>query len=63
MDSKTMERWAWVLIFGGGLVGSLGLFMVRLDGQAGWALLGLAAAALVGGVVLIVLRSRRPPGG
>jgi hypothetical protein len=63
MESETMERWAWVLIFGGGLVGGLGLFMVRLGAQAGWALLGVAAAALVGGVVLILLRSRRPPGG
>ncbi len=58
-----MEFWAWVLIFGAGLVGSLGLFMLRGGGQAGWALMGAAAAALVGGVVLIVLRSRRPPGG
>jgi len=63
MDSKTMERWAWVLIFGGGLAGSLGLFMLRLGGQAGWAVLGAAVAALVGGVVLILLRARRPPGG
>ena len=63
MQAKTMERWAWVLIFGGGLVGSLGIFMLRAGAPVGWALAGLAAVAVVAGVVLILVRARMSPSG
>jgi hypothetical protein len=62
MQAKTMERWAWVLIFGGMLLGSLGIFMLRAGAAAGWALAALAASAVVAGALLIFLRSRMPPG-
>ena len=62
MKNQTLERCTWVLIYGGLLAASLGLFMLRGGAALGW-LLVLGGAALAGlGGVLIVLRSRRAEG-
>jgi hypothetical protein len=61
MDHKQLETWAWVLIYGGLLLGFLGLFMARA-GQDSMFAMGLAALGgllVAGGVAMIVLRARR----
>jgi threonine/homoserine/homoserine lactone efflux protein len=58
MKPATVEAWVWILIYGGMLVLSLGLFVRRSDAALGW-VLGVAGAVLVAtGVLLIYLRSR-----
>jgi hypothetical protein len=62
MQKARLEVWAWVLIYGGLFVLTLGLFVGRSLPPTGWswadttALVGAVAVALGG--VLIVLRSR-----
>ena len=58
MKTSTVETWVWVLLYGGLLVLSLGVFVGRADAAFGWglAIAGLLASAL--GVLLIYLRSR-----
>lgn len=55
-----MEKWTWVLIYGGLLLLSLGLFLMRNSLALGWAfvMLGVVLAAL--GVVLIFKRAELP---
>ena len=64
MDKKSLqwiERLVWVLIYGGLLAASLGLFVLKGgDELLGWLLIGKGLTAAAGGVVLIVLRSRWP---
>ena len=62
-DNKLVwiERLVWILIYGGGLAASLGLFILRGgDPLLGWFLIGKGGIAAVAGVVLIFLRSRWP---
>ena len=60
MRTKTIEKWAWLLIYGGLLVLSLGLFLLRSSTGMGWALVLAGAAAAVTGAALVVARSRMP---
>ena len=61
MKNKTVETWVWVLIYGGMLLGILGLFVYRSDTVAG-AALGIAGSmAVLAGLLLIYWRSRRGP--
>jgi len=62
MRAKTMEALTWVLIFGGLLVLSPGIFVLRAGAGfgLGWAMVGGGSAAVLAGVVLILLRSRMP---
>ena len=60
MRTKTVEKLTWVLIYGGLLVLSLGLFLLRSGADMGSALLLAGAAAAVVGVALVVVRSRMP---
>ena len=60
MRTKTIEKWAWLLIYGGLLVLSLGLFLLRSSAGMGWALVLAGAAAAVAGGALVVARSRMP---
>ena len=60
MNVKRIEKWTWVLIYGGLLLLSLGLFVLRSDAVMGWALLLAGGAGVVAGIVLVVLRSRMP---
>jgi hypothetical protein len=61
MDNATIEKLIWVLIYGGLLVLSLGLFVLRQDGVFGHALIGGGAVAVALGALLIWVRSRRGP--
>lgn len=58
MKTTTVETLAWVLIYGGLLVASLGLFVQRAHDPLGWSLAVLGGLATVAGVVLVVVRSR-----
>ncbi len=58
MKTTTVETLAWVLIYGGLLVASLGLFVQRAHDPLGWSLVVLGGLAAAAGVVLIVVRSR-----
>ena len=60
MRTKTVEKWTWVLIYGGLLMLSLGLFLLRSSAGMGWALVLAGAAAAVAGGALVVARSRMP---
>ena len=60
MRTKTLEKWTWLLIYGGLLVLSLGLFVLRSSAGMGWALVLAGVAAVVAGVALVVARSRLP---
>lgn len=60
MRTQSLDRLIWVLIFGGLLLLSLGLFVP--DARAGLKLLLVAggAVAAVSGAVLVAVRARRP---
>lgn len=60
MDAKALEKWTWLLIYGGLLLLCMGLFVMRDSLALGWALvmLGVVLAAL--GVVLIFQRAKLP---
>ena len=61
MTNKQLETWAWVLIYSGLILVTLGLFLARAaqDRTLGWGVVSIGAVLLVAGIVFIVLRSRR----
>ncbi|MFY9513060.1 MAG: hypothetical protein WAQ05_19015 [Rubrivivax sp.] len=60
MAPKQLETLAWVLIYGGLLSLSLGIFVQRLHDPIGWTLAVAGGVAAAAGVVLIWVRSRLP---
>ena len=62
VSNKALENWAWVLIYAGLLLVMLG-FYVQLQAGDGWLLKALGALVVVPGVVMIVIRARRPKDG
>ncbi|MEO5734687.1 MAG: hypothetical protein ABIN96_10765 [Rubrivivax sp.] len=65
MRNRGLQKWIWVLIYGGMLGFALGLFMHRGSGAAdsvvAWMLMAAGVCAVVVGAVGIGWRSRRPP--
>ncbi len=63
MSNATLEKLIWVLIYGGLLVGILGLFIALQSDPAGWytgeVLAVAGASAVIAGALLIWFRSRR----
>jgi drug/metabolite transporter (DMT)-like permease len=59
MRNPTLDKLIWVLIFGGLLFVSLGLFVEDRDVALGWGMVLGGALATAAGGVLIVVRSRR----
>lgn len=53
-----IERWIWVLIYGGLLSIVLSTFIDKIQGQGASAFLWGGALAVAAGVVMVVLRSR-----
>jgi adenine/guanine phosphoribosyltransferase-like PRPP-binding protein len=53
-----MERWIWILIYGGLLSIVLSTFVDRIQGPGASAFLLGGALAVVAGVVMVVLRSK-----
>ena len=63
MGARRIEKWTWLLIYGGLLLASLGLFVLR--GAAGntgmgWAMVVAGVIGVAVGVGLVVMRSRMP---
>jgi hypothetical protein len=59
MRIAALEKLVWILIYGGLLLGCLGLFVQRGDALLGWILVVGGAIEVAAGVVLIWVRSRR----
>lgn len=53
-----LERWTWVLIYGGLLSIVLSTFVDKIQGQGASLFLVGGALAVAAGVVMVVLRSR-----
>jgi hypothetical protein len=60
MTTATVDKLIWVLIYGGLLVVSLGVFVKRSDEVLGWVLIVLGAIVAVAGAALVWVRSRMP---
>ncbi len=60
MSPKKLEQLVWVLIYGGLLTLSLGVFVERLHEPLGWVLTIAGAVVAAVGAVLIWVRSRMP---
>lgn len=58
MGTARLDKLIWVLIFGGLLAVSLGLFVEDRDFALGWSIVVGGGIAAVTGVVLIAVRSR-----
>ena len=59
MQPASVEKLIWVLIFGGMIVFTLGLFMLRGGGDVlAWAFIGVAVVSAAAGLVLIFVRAR-----
>jgi hypothetical protein len=53
-----LERWTWVLIYGGLLSIVLSTFIDKIQGQGASLFLAGGALAVIAGGVMVVLRSR-----
>jgi len=60
MRASTVETLVWVLIYGGLLLGGLGLFVDREGSALGMVMVVVGAVALLAGIVLVWVRSRMP---
>ena len=58
MKTSTLETWAWVLLYGGLLLLCVAIFAWRGSAAVGAVLLGAGLLGAVGGIALIVVRSR-----
>lgn len=54
----TLEKWIWVLIYGGLFLVIVGLVAGRSDAALGWSIAAPGALVALAGVVLIYVRSR-----
>lgn len=54
----TMEKWIWILIYGGLFLVILGIATGRTDASIGWTMAAPGALLAAVGVVLIYVRSR-----
>ena len=58
MNKTTLEKWIWILIYGGLLIAGLGLSIQHRDGSFGSSVSVAGALAAGLGVVCIFVRSR-----
>ena len=58
--TSTLDKLIWVLLYAGLFVAGLGIWMMDHHVVMGWSAFVLGGSACVAGVVLLVLRSRRP---
>jgi vacuolar-type H+-ATPase subunit I/STV1 len=57
-----IERWVWILIYGGIALAAIGAALIANGHRVGgWAFVAFGAADVVAGIVLIVVRSRMHP--
>jgi hypothetical protein len=60
VSNSTLETLIWLLIYGGLLMLCMAVFVRRSGAVLGWVLMLLGGAAVLLGVVLVWVRSRRP---
>ena len=59
--AKQVERWVWILIYGGVVLAAIGTALLSNGHELlGWAFVAAGAIDVVIGIVLIVVRSRMP---
>ena len=58
MTLAQIDKWLWIAIYGGIVVGVLGLATQGSDAVLGWALAAAGAVLIAVGVVMIVWRAR-----
>ena len=58
---KRLEKWIWLLIYGGMFAVVLGIFTQREAENTGWTMIVLGVIAAVIGVALIFVRARMKP--
>ena len=58
MNPAAIGAWAWILLYSGLLTGVLGLFTQSADPDMGLALIVAGVLGVLGGLTLIVWRSR-----
>jgi len=61
MQKQRVEKWVWILVYGGLLGVSLGWFVQSGSNALGWTLILGGAAIAAAGVALIFVRSRMGP--
>jgi hypothetical protein len=61
MTNAKLDVLIWVLVYGGLLLLSLGLFVRRTSEPFGWTLIVIGALLTVAGTLLVWVRSRRGP--
>ena len=61
MQKRHVDKWCWILVYGGLLGVSLGWFVRSGSDDFGWALMLAGAGAAAAGVALIFVRSRMGP--
>lgn len=59
--ASRLQTWAWVMLYGGLLLGSWSLFLVGATGQTVWIMRAAALAGVLLGMGLIFWRSRVKP--
>lgn len=58
MKPTTLERWVWVLIYGGVALAMLGMWSLDGEDDLAWTLLGIGIVTAGLGVAAIVWRAR-----
>jgi len=57
----TVERWIWILLYGGLLTLCFGLAVEDRDAALGWSLVTGGGVVAAAGILLIYVRSRMKP--
>ncbi|HEU4460661.1 MAG TPA: hypothetical protein VFR90_16195 [Methylibium sp.] len=58
MKHATLERWIWVLLYGGVLASMIGLWSMERDARLGWLLVGAGITVTALGVAGVAWRAR-----
>jgi hypothetical protein len=59
ISNPALDKIIWILIYGGILMMSVGVFILRADATLGWFVIAAGGFETLAGVVLIYVRSRR----
>ena len=58
MNAARIQKWVWILIYGGMFLLALGLSVQLRDESLGWGIAAPGIALIAAGILLIWLRSR-----
>jgi hypothetical protein len=59
ISNPALDKIIWILIYGGILMMSVGVFILRADAALGWFVIAAGGFETLAGAVLIYVRSRR----